>query len=159
MIVGTTAAVAGAGITSVSQYQQGKAEQRLNNFNAAVNDQTAKDKERDGRIIANAQRDRNAKIQSRQRALYAKGGVLAETGSPLMLQAQQAGELELAALEIERTANVQSAQLRTQAVIDRMAGKSARRAGNLGAAGTILQGAGNAAMSYAYGKSSGAIGG
>jgi hypothetical protein len=146
---GVGASVIGGGVMAVNAVQQGKDAKRMGERNAAISEQAALDKDRDARIIANAQRDRNKAIQARQRALYAKSGVNLGTGSPLLVQAQQAGELELAALEIERTASVQSSQLRQQAVLDRMAGRSAYRGGRLAAAGTILQTAGSAATSYA----------
>lgn len=154
-IAAITASVVGTGVSAYGQYQQGKAQKALNDRNAAVSDQAALDRERDSRIIANAQRDRNRRLLAKQRAMLAKSGVIADTGSPLALQAQQSGELELAALDAERSGKVEGAQLREQAVLDRMAGRAARRAGNLGAASTILSGAGQAGFSYAYGKRSG----
>jgi hypothetical protein len=142
----------GAGVSAYSSYQQGKAAQKLNNYNASVADQAAADKARDGRILANNQRQQNQKLLSRQRALRAKSGVVGNTGTPLLVAADQAAQLEMGALETEITANSEASRLRQQAVADRMAGKSARRAGNLGAAATILQGAGSiASMGANYG--------
>lgn len=154
----TTTAIGGT-VSAVNTYQQGKAQNALNQRNAQIADQAALDRERDSRILANAQRDRNRKLMSRQRALLAKSGVIADTGSPLALQAQQAGELEMAALDAERTGNVEASQLRQQAVLDRMAGRAAKRAGTLGAAGTILSTAGSVGFNYAYGRYTGMIGG
>lgn len=154
-VVAITASAVGAGVSAYGQYQQGKAQKALNDRNAAVSDQAALDRERDSRIIANAQRDRNRRLLAKQRAMLAKSGVIADTGSPLALQAQQSGELELAALDAERSGKVEGAQLREQAVLDRMAGRAARRAGNLGAVATILSGAGDAGSKFAYGKRSG----
>lgn len=156
-VAALTLAAVGGGASAYMSYDQGRAQKAMNDRNAQIADQAALDKQRDSRIIANAQRQRNRTLMSKQRAMLAKSGVLAETGSPLALQAKQAGELELAALDAERSGNVEAAQLREQAVSDRMAGKAARRAGNLGAAGTILSTAGNVGFNYAYGKHSGMI--
>lgn len=158
-VAALTLTAIGGGVAAVNTYEQGKAQKAINDRNAQIADQAALDKQRDSRIIANAQRARNRTLMSKQRALLAKSGVLAETGSPLALQAKQAGELELAALDAERSGNVEAAQLREQAIADRMAGRAARRAGNLGAAATILSTAGNVGFNYAYGRSSGMIGG
>lgn len=157
-IAALTMSAIGGTVSAVNTYQQGKAQKAINDRNAQVADQAALDKERDSRIIANAQRDKSRRLMAKQRAILGKSGVLADTGSPLALQAQQAGELELAALDAERSGNVEATQLRQQAVLDRMAGKAARRAGNLGAAGTVLSTAGNVGFNYAYGKSSGMFG-
>lgn len=159
MAIGTTALLVaslvatavGTGVSAYAANQAGKAQQSLNNYNAALSDQSAMDAARDSRIKANAQRAQAEKIKARQRALYAKAGVVSATGTPLMVQVAQAGELEMAALEQEQAGNAEAARLRSQAVLDRMSGSAARRAGNLNATATILQGIGSAAsigMSY-----------
>ena len=146
LIAGIAATAVGTGVSAYSQYQAGKSQEALAKYNAAVSDQAALDAARDGRAAANVQRAQNARLQARQRALYAAAGVNIDTASPLMVRAQQAGELEMAALEQELQANSQAARLRSQAVLDRMQGTAARRAGTLGAAATVLQGAGQIAQ-------------
>ena len=56
MYIAIGASVAGAGVSAYSSYQSGKANQRINEYNARVAEQAALDKERDGKIIANATR-------------------------------------------------------------------------------------------------------
>lgn len=146
LITGLVASLAGTGVSAYSAIQAGKAQQSLNNYNAALSDQSAMDAARDSRIKANAQRAQAEKIKARQRALYAKAGVVSATGTPLLVQVAQAGELEMAALEQEQAGNAEAARLRSQAVLDRMSGSAARRAGNLNATATILQGVGSAAQ-------------
>jgi hypothetical protein len=148
LIAGLAATAVGTGVAAYSARQAGKAQQSLNNYNAAVSDQAALDAARDGRIAANAQRAQNQRIKARQRALFAKAGVVSATGSPLLVQVEQAGELEMAALEQEQQANSQAARLRSQAVMDRMSGAAARKAGNLNSTATILQGVGSAVSTY-----------
>lgn len=138
------AVIAGAGVSAYSSYQQGKAEDRLHKFNANQREVEAMTSERDGRVMANSQRAQSAALLSKQRAMYAKSGVVLE-GTPLLVQADTASNLEMEALEIERTANIDAHRNRMGAVQDRMQGKAARRAGNLGAVAGILQGAGQAA--------------
>lgn len=145
----------GGGVSAYSQYQQGKAQERLNQYNAGVEEQKARDRERDGRILANVQRVQNQRILGKMRAARAKQGVDGATGTPLLVEASQSAELELSALEVNRTASIEAARSRQQAVMDRMAGKAARRAGTFGAAATILQSAGQMGSMFAQGKSIG----
>lgn len=143
--VGMVASAAGAGYSAYSSYRQGKAQEKLSNYNAALANQEAATKERDARIQANAQRAQNERLLATQRALYAKAGVTLATGTPLLVQAEQAATLERSALDIERTGSIEAGKYRQQAVLDRMAGKSARRAGTNQAIGTILSGVGSVA--------------
>jgi len=147
----------GTGASAYSSYESGKATERLHEYNAKVSENDALRREMEAQAQAAGQRESSERILEKQRALYAKGGVLDE-GTPLTLLADTAAELELAALEIERGGNVEASRSRQQAVIDRMAGKSAARAGKLGAGATLLQGAGSIAGSFAYGKHTGMIG-
>ena len=149
LIAALAVSAIGTGVAAYSSYQQGKAQQALNNTNAAINDQAALDAGRDSRAAANEQRAKGEALKSRQRALYAKAGVVAATGSPLLVQVETAGQLELSALDVERGGTIQAAQLRNQSMLDRMAGKSARTAGNLNAGATLLQGAGSSLGTYA----------
>lgn len=153
LIAGLVASAVGTGVSAYSSIQQGKAADRLAQFNANSANQAAADKARDGRILANNQREQNQRLQARQRALYAKAGVVDTTGSPLMVQVAQAGQLEMSALEIEATSSTEAARLQQQAQLDRMQGKAAKSAGYLNAGATILQGVGNAASSYGQYKS------
>lgn len=140
---------AGVGFSAYSQYQQGKTQQGINDYNAALSDQDAMVTARDGAALANAQRRQNAQVLARQRTAFAANGIVGETGSPLMTQVQQAGYLEMGALETQRTANIKAGAYAQQATLDRISGKAARSAGGLNAAATILQGAGKVAGGYA----------
>jgi len=138
-------AVAGAGYSAYSSVQQGKATEKLNNYNAQLAEQNANTAQRDASIQANAVRQRNAFLAARQRTAYAKAGVVGDTGSPLTVEAEQAGYLEMGALDTQRTGDIQAANLRQQATLDRMSGKIARTAGNMNATASILQGTASAA--------------
>lgn len=152
LLIAAGATLVGGGVAAYSSYQAGKATDSLMKYNADLANQDAIVKERDGRILANAQRLQNQRLLARQRSLYAKAGVNM-TGTPLLVEAEQAGQLEMAALEVERTASIEAGRYRTQAVINRMQGSAARRGANLQAVGTILQGSGQAAGYYAQSRS------
>jgi hypothetical protein len=148
-IIAASVSAIGAGASAYSQYETGKATQRLNEYNAQIADQNAQVAARDANIQANQIRDRNRRIEASQRAAFAASGVVGETGSPLMVQVKQAAYLEMGALETERQGNIEAGKQRQQAVIDRMSGKIAAQSGAMNAGATLLQGAGNAAGAYA----------
>lgn len=146
--VAMAATAAGAGVSAYSTYEQGQSQKALNDYNAKLSDQNAQVAQRDAAIQANFTRHENQRIMAKQRAAFAANGVATDTGSPLLTQVAQAGYLEMGALETERQGGIKAGQYQQQAVLDRMAGKAARRAGNLGATATLLQGAGKAASQY-----------
>lgn len=141
-------AAAGTAVTVVGQQQQAKAQSAMLNYNARLREQEAADAQRDARIRANQQREANRRFIGAQRAKGGQAGVLQSTGSPLEVLADNAQQLEMGALETERTGNIQAGQLRTQAVFDRMQGKSIRRGANYASAGAILGGASQMAGAY-----------
>lgn len=143
-------ALAGAGVSAYAAVEQGRAQERISNYNAAVAEQEARDKTRDSMLAAKTQREQSQKALARTRALYAKAGVTDTTGSPLLVQVEQAGELEKAAVSYEVAGVNAATQLKAQAALDRMSGAAARRGGALSAAGTILSGIGQAgSLAYA----------
>lgn len=148
LIIAAAASVAAAGVSVYGQQQQAKSQQALLNYNAALRDQEAADSVRDSRIRAQQQREANRRFLSKAQAIGATQGVVQSAGSPLEVLADNAAQLELGALEIERTGNIQAGQLRTQAVFDRIEGKSVRRGANYASAGTILGTASSVAGMY-----------
>jgi hypothetical protein len=140
--------VVASGYSAYSSYQQGKSAQKWNNYNAQLEEQNAATAARDAAITANQTRRANERVKSRQRAAFAANGVVGDTGSPLLTQAEQAGYLEEGALEVERQGNIQAGKHRQQAVLDRMSGRVARSAGKMNAASTILSGAASAVSTY-----------
>ena len=149
-------AAAGTAVTVIGQQQQAKAQSAMSNYNARLREQEAADAQRDARIRANQQREANRRFLATVRSRGGASGVLQDTGSPLEVLADNAQQLEMGALETERTGNIQAGQLRTQAVFDRMQGKSIRRGANYASAGAILGGASQMAGAYAGAGSGGA---
>ena len=140
---------AAAAFQAYQANEQGKAQNRLAQYNADIATQEAAAAERDAAIAAADKRRDNAALLSRQRALYAKAGVVGTTGSPLMVAAETAGELERSASAIDTAGANQARALRQQSVLERFSGASARRAGRLNAIGHGIQGISNAASAYA----------
>lgn len=150
LTIAAVAAIAGAGVAVYGQQQAAKSQSALMNYNARLREQEAADAQRDARIRANQQREANRRFIGAQRARGGTSGVMQDTGSPLEVLADNAQNLEMAALDTERTGNIQAGQLRQQAVFDRFGAKSVRRGANYASAGTILGGISQAAGNYGY---------
>ncbi len=148
-VIALALATAAAGVSVYGQQQQAKSQQALLNYNAALRDQEAADSVRDSRIRAKQQREANRRFLSKAQAIGATQGVVQSAGSPLEVLADNAAQLELGALEIERTGNIQAGQLRTQAIFDRIQGKSIRTGANYASASTILGAASSIGGMYA----------
>lgn len=147
--IAAAASVAGAGIAAYGSYQQGKTAKRVAEFNAKVAENEAVQEDMDSREATRRERVHNRRLASRQRARIAKSG-LVETGSPLEVMAEDAGRMELAALDQRRNSRMRQTALRTQAGITRFEGDQAFRAGRIGAGASLLSG-----VSQGFGYASG----
>lgn len=157
-LLGAAVSFAGAGYAGMAQMEAGKSQAALSEYNARVQEQQAEQLKSDSRIGANAQRRQGEMLKSKQRALYAKAGVTAD-GSPLLIQAEQAAIIEQSALDVERTGNVKAAYALSQAELDRMTGRAAKRAGKMQGTATILSGAGQFLMNVDALSKGGSAGG
>jgi hypothetical protein len=139
----SAATAVGTGIyAGYQQRQQGKASEKLAEYNAKVAEQDAEAVARNARIgLTDAQREKESML-SRQRALLAYSGVDTTSGSPLLIQAASSGEFERNITSGFGDAVNGVASMRQQSVMDRFAGRSARRAGNSAMLGSILGGVG-----------------
>jgi hypothetical protein len=147
----------GAGVSAYGAYQQGKSQEAIANYNAALERNRAIQAQQDAKAAAAAQRREKDILTKRQRALYAKAGVTNE-GTPLEVMIDTAQQMELEALEIERGGDIMASQHRSQAVIDTYSGKAAKRGAMYSAGATLLQGAGSIAGSFALARHNGIIG-
>ncbi|MCF7811450.1 hypothetical protein K9N50_10735 [bacterium] len=138
--VGTVASVQ-------SQMQQGKEQNKWNQYNAAVAERDAEAARQSAEYEAALKRREGEKLLSRQRALYGKAGVTFK-GSPLMLMEETAADIEMDALMIERTGKLTASRYGEEATLSRMKGTSAQKAGYYGAGTTLLTGAGQAINTY-----------
>lgn len=155
-IASLAVAVAGAGVSAYGQVQQGKSQEAIAKYNAAIENNRAIQSQQDANAAAASQRRQADALQKRQRALYAKSGVTGE-GTPLSVMIDSAQEMELMALDIERGGDIAATQHRSQAAIDKFSGRAARQGSIYGAGATLLQGAGSIGSSYAEFKQAGTI--
>lgn len=130
----------GTGISAYSAIEQGRAQSRLAEYNAQLAQRQAQAEEQAGLARADAIREQNKAVAAQQRAGYGASGVDVNTGSPLLVQAKQAGYMEMAAMDAARDAAIGSEGYRDEATLDRMQGSVSRSAGRTGALASILQG-------------------
>jgi len=154
--------LAGTGITVAGQIQAGrvagaeaKSAQNLANYNAAIMEQEAKAAEQKGRFEQRRQAKKAERIKSALRARIAKTGAVPDVGTPLLVASEQAAELELENLLIGYEARTTARRARSQAEIDRLSGKIAKRRGGargkaayIGAGSTLLTGFSEARREY-----------
>lgn len=147
---------------AAGQIQQGQATAAANNYNAKVaemnaeiSDRRAKDALERGALEEQKKRRENQQILGKQQAAMAANGVDLTFGSPLDVLVDTAVLGELDALTIRTNTNreeydyrLQAANQRAGAEMNRGAAKSALTGSYMGAAGTVLTGAGKAYGQY-----------
>jgi len=149
IVAGTSLAAAGqiqAGRVTASEEQSA---QNIANYNAAVMEQEAEAIRKKGKFEQVQHAKESARVMSTlEKNLLAQGA----TGSGLLEEEQEA-ELELEGLLIGYEAETAARRAESQAIIDRASGrlagqrgKSAKKAGYLGAGATLLTGFGMAGM-------------
>lgn len=132
---GPTLAMYGAGLAAAGQIQQGRAIQAqaasaesMAAYNAAVQKREAQAIEQKARFEQSRQAKRAARVKS---ALTAKIATAGGLGSPVAadLAAEQAAELELENLLIGYEGEVGAQRALSQAELDRLSGRMAKRRG------------------------------
>ncbi len=153
------ALVVGAGLQAYGQYQAGKAAEAEGKMEQQILDYNARLKEREAaaeleRARAEARRfgKEGEALLAEQQVGLAKGGVLAEVGTPALLLETTAQELEADRMQILREGFLsesfrlsEAEGLRFEGRAAKVRGKNIRRAKTLQAGGTLLTGFGQAA--------------
>ena len=156
-IASVAASLAGAGISAYGQYQAGKAQKQMAEYNARVNENSAKAEFDASRENSKRQREMNQRHLSSLRARMARGGTEISSGSSLDVLGTAASELELQTLDLFRESEAKQVAYRNQATLARYEGKQAASAAKIGAIGTLIGGVGSAASSFFSGKQTGVI--
>ncbi len=152
--MGPTLALWGTGLAAAGMVQQGmaasaeaKSAEALAEYNAKVQAREARAIEQRTAFAQTRQAKAGARTMATMRARMGKAGVVAGAGTPLLIQAKQASELELENLMIGFEGGIEAGRARSQAEIDRMqAGIYKRKAraerigGYMGAGATLLTG-------------------
>lgn len=153
---GTTALMYGTGLATAGAVQSGriaeaqaKSAQNIANYNAAIQEREAKAIKQKTAFEQRREVERVARVKSALRAKLAGSGARMDIGTPLMLQEEQAAELELENLLIGYEGRIGAQRAKSQAELDRLQGriyrqkgKAARKASYLKAGTTLLTGFG-----------------
>lgn len=127
---------------ALGQVQGGREAEAAARFNAEQLELEGEREVEDAAIRESRQREQDARVLSSARANIAASGFSPTEGtSDLVVLADIAAESEKDAQLIRRAGQLRRGDLRTQAEIERGQGRSARRAGEIGAIGTLLGGA------------------
>lgn len=145
-----TVAVTMAVVSTVSQgyaaKKQGKYQNKVAEYNAKVQDNEAIQVRNKGVEEENIQREKTAKLLSKQRAQLGAANVKLTSGSPLDLQEETVLLGEVDALRIRGNFQREAESLESQADLTRVSGKAAESAGQQAFVGSLLS-AGSTAVS------------
>src|SRR6185312_863591 len=168
------ASAAGAAVSAIGSAKQGAAEANMSNYNAQVQAQDAKAAQQNAQWAgaAGEQQTEQKQLQTRAtvgalKANEAAGNIDVNSGSAVDVRSSAAQLGQLDAINIRANAARQAYGYQTQATsyeaesnLDRYAANNDVTAGDIGAAGTFLGGAGNAGSNWAnFMKSGMAAGG
>jgi len=136
------AMAAGTAVTAYGQYQQGQAQERALNYQAAVQERNAQIAKQNADYDAQRQSARLRRAIGSQRAAVLASGIQME-GTALELQQDTVQQAEMDRLAILYGGEINYQNARSEAELSRMQGKSAAQAGTTAAFGTVLGGFGN----------------
>lgn len=139
--VATYAAVAAAGVTAYSTIQQGKYQQQMAEYNAALAEREAETIEEASEFEEREARREGRKLKARQFMQFAKGGVVPTTGTPLLVREETEGEIERSIRLKKYGFGLQYSRALSDAKMQRMIGKSRSRASRWSAGTSLLTGA------------------
>ena len=137
----------GTGLGVASSLQQGKAAEDQAKYNAKVSENNALAATQQAEAEALQIRRTNRLRAGAQRAGYGKAGVDITSGQDVLSDTGAQGELE--ALSALYAGQTQASYYNSQATGSRFAGRNARQAGNLNAAGSLVGGLAQGADIYA----------
>jgi hypothetical protein len=143
--LGTISAMQGA-------KQEGQAQQKAFEYNAAINEQEAQAIETRTATEEEQKRRDYARLMGSQRAGYAAAGVDLSSGTPLDVLTEQAYQAEKDIINTRYTGAVEATSKRNQATLNRYYGEQAVTAANTKENTTLFQGIGNLGLAYYGGK-------
>jgi hypothetical protein len=136
--------LAGAGLQAYGQYQAGEEASAVADYNAQVKEREAQAAEQRSMIQSRKQAQAAARKMSELRAGFGTAGAVSTSGAPLQIIGEQAKQSEMENLEIGYEGTTEAKKLRSEGAMIKREGKSARRAGRIGAGATLLTGFGTA---------------
>lgn len=142
------ASVLSAAVGGYAAYQSGQSQKKAGEFNAKMQERSARDATERGNIEASERRDAARRLGGTQAAVYGAQGLDLQQGTPLDVLSETRGMGELDALRTINNAQRTASGMNAQAEIERYTGRAAGRGGTMSAAGTLLAGASNSYGRY-----------
>jgi hypothetical protein len=162
MVAGTAIGAAGSIQGGMAAEAEGKSQQNMANYNAALQEREAKSIEARTALQQKQQAEASDRAQSTMRAGLGASGAVTTAGSPLLIQAEQASQAEMENLMIGYQGSEEALSARSQGKLDIMSGKisrqkgsAAKTAGFMNAGSTLLTGFGTAGYYGGWGKTPG----
>ena len=155
---GLTLLAGGTVLSAKAQLEAGKTEEELRKRNAAIMEAESEREARAAGEQAGLKRAEKARLLARQTVRFAKGGVRAGLGTPVVVAEDSLRRIEQQAQVLQERGQFAREFGTQRAAIERAAGKSARRASRLGAGATLATGFGTAFLLAGQGGGAGAAG-
>ena len=130
--------IAGMGIQILGGIMKGNAQDKFSQYNANLLDQKAKLTKQVMESETGRSTDQARKLKAEQRVAYSASGAMTTSGTPLLVMAEQAGDMQKDILNERRNRMREIQALESQADIERWQGKVAKQTGWMGAGGTLL---------------------
>ena len=138
-----------AAVSATSQYQQGKFQEEMGEYNAALAKQEAESVKEAGEFEERETRVEGRRIRARQLLQFAKGSVVPTTGTPLLVGQETQADIEKD-IKLQRYGyGLQYSRTLSRGKLASKEGKYAKRAGAWQAGTSLLTGAYRASSIYA----------
>ena len=148
-VVAADIALVAAGTSAYSQYQTGKFQEEMGEYNAALARQEAESIEEAGEFEQRETRAEGRRFRARQLLQFAKGGVVPTTGTPLLVGQETVADIAKDIKLQKYGFGLQKSRILSRAKQERQKGKYASRAGAWQAGTSLLTGAYRASSIYA----------
>lgn len=143
------AATATAGVSAYGQYQTGRFQERMTQYNAQLAAQEAETIKAASEYEQRAARVEGRKLKARQFVQFAKGGVVPTTGTPLLVREETTGDIEKDVRLMGYAYGIQRARALSESQLQKMSGKGMSRAARWQAGSSLLTGAYRVSSIYA----------
>jgi hypothetical protein len=137
-------AVISAAVSAVGMKQAAVAQEKSSEYNADINKKNAEAANQQGMFDAEQTRIRNKRLLSAQQAAYSASGVDPNAGSATDVKQDSTIEGEMDALVALYTGKSSANAFNNRSGLNQMQAGYARTSGNIGAASSLLGGAGQA---------------
>ena len=156
-IISMATTAAAGGMQAQAQYDAGKAKKAIYDRNAQQRRFDAKGRQDETLVQAREKRRDNNKQLARKKMLLVGGAGIQMEGTPLDILAEDAGNLEKQAINIERGGEKDYLDMMTEADMDEFKGRSAFKAGARGSTATAFQTVAKVSSQYSSYSAQGVI--